>query len=390
MNSQALNVRYLGLGLALCALACQNKTPAPAVPVAAPDIVVGEIGSLTGSEATFGTSTRDGIALAVANFNNAGGVQGRKLKLVVLDDQSKPEEAATAETRLVKQDGAIAVIGEVASTRTLAMAPIAQAAGVPLITPASTDAKVTQVGNFIFRVCFVDSFQGDIMGQFAADNLKAGKAAILRDGKSDYSIGLAKEFADAFKHFAGEIVAEETYQAGEVDFKAQLTKIKGAAPDVLFIPGYYTEAGLIARQAKQLGIKATLLGGDGWDSPKLAEIGGPATNGAYFSNHYSSQAQTPEVQNFVRAFTAAYGHAPDGFAALGYDTVLVLGDSLKRAPTIEAAALRDTLATARVSGVTGKITIDKDRNAAKSAVVLKVDDSKFTYQTTISPYPFPN
>ena len=284
----------------LVLFAC-NKPAAPKqpAPVVAADIVIGEIGSLTGSEATFGSSTRDGIDLAVGGFNNAGGLNGRKLRLVVVDDQGKPEEAATAATKLTAQDKVIAIIGEVASSRTLAAAPIAQSAKVPLITPSSTAPKVTQVGDYIFRVCFVDSFQGTVMAIFSVEDLKATKAAILRDGKSDYSVGLAKEFGENFKRLTGDVVAEETYQAGDVDFKAQLTKIKATKPDVLFIPGYYTEVGLIARQAKELGIKAVLLGGDGWDSPKLKEIGGEAVDGSYFSNHYSGQATTPQVQTFV-------------------------------------------------------------------------------------------
>jgi branched-chain amino acid transport system substrate-binding protein len=384
--------KYTWAALSFVVVGCTKPAaPKEAAPVVAADIVVGEIGSLTGSEATFGSSTRDGIDLAVGGFNNAGGLNGRKLRLVIVDDQGKAEEAATAATKLINQDKVLAILGEVASSRTLAAAPIAQTAKIPLITPSSTDAKVTQVGDDIFRVCFVDSFQGTVMAIFAVENLKAAKAAVLRDGKSDYSVGLAKEFEDNFKRLTGEIVAEETYQAGEVDFKAQLTKIKATKPDVLFVPGYYTEVGLIARQAKELGVKAVLLGGDGWDSPKLKEIGGDAVEGSYFSNHYSGQAQTPEVQGFIRSFKAAYGHEPDGFAAMGYDAMYVMIDALKRAKAVDSASLRDALAqTKNVAGVTGRISIDANRNAAKSAVVLKVDKGAFNYQTTVNPYPFPN
>jgi branched-chain amino acid transport system substrate-binding protein len=350
------------------------------------EFVVGEIGSLTGGQATFGTSTRDGIDLAVKQINAAGGVKGKKLRVIVLDDQGKPDEAATAMTKLVTQDRVGAVLGEVASSNSLAMAPIAQNHQVPMITPSSTNPKVTQVGDYIFRVCFIDPFQGAVMAKFARNTLKAKRAAILRDIKSDYSVGLANFFAETFKSMGGEIVGDQSYSAGDVDFKSQLTSLKTKNPEVIFVPGYYTEVGLVARQARELGLKAPLLGGDGWDSSKLTEIGGEALDGSFFSNHYSQDDKSPQVQKFITDFKASYGQVPDGLAAMGYDAAMVLADAMKRAKSMSGADIRQALAeTKDYQGVTGKITMNKDRDAVKSAVVLEVKGGKFTYKETINP-----
>jgi branched-chain amino acid transport system substrate-binding protein len=354
---------------------------------AAEPIKIGEVGSMTGSEATFGTSTHQGIELAIKEANAAGGVHGRQLVIVSLDNQGKPEEAATAVTRLITQDKVTAVLGEVASSRSLAMAPIAQQYKTPMITPSSTNPKVTEVGDYIFRVCFIDPFQGEVMAKFALETLKVKKVAILRDVKNDYSIGLANFFTDKIKAAGGEVLLDQSYSSGDIDFKSQLTAIRGKKPEVIFVPGYYTEVGLIARQARQLGIKAPLLGGDGWDSPKLTEIGGNALEGSYFSNHYSSEDNSPHVQSFIEKYRAAYKVVPDGLAAMGYDAALVLIDAMKRAPkTLKPSEIRDAIAkTVDFPGVTGKITIDQKRNAVKSAVVLKVTKGSFKYETTIRP-----
>jgi branched-chain amino acid transport system substrate-binding protein len=350
------------------------------------EILIGEVGSLTGSEATFGTSTRDGIELAIKQINDAGGIKGKKLRTIVLDDQGKPEEAATAVTKLITQDKVTAILGEVASSRSLAMAPIAQQNRVPMITPSSTNPRVTQVGDYIFRVCFIDPFQGAVMAKFAANTLKVKKAAILRDIKNDYSVGLANFFTETFKKMGGEIVLDQSYSAGDVDFKSQLTSIKGKNPEVIFVPGYYTEVGLIARQARELGLKAPLLGGDGWDSSKLQEIGGDALNGSFFSNHYSPDDTTPAVQKFIADYKSMFGAVPDGLAAMGYDAAMVLADAMKRSASLSNEDIRKALAeTKDYPGVTGKITIDKNRDAVKSAVVIEVKPTGFTYKETINP-----
>jgi branched-chain amino acid transport system substrate-binding protein len=354
---------------------------------AAEPIKIGEVGSMTGSEATFGISTHQGIELAIKEANAAGGIHGRQLQVISLDDQGKPEEAATAVTRLITQDKVTAILGEVASSRSLAMAPIAQQYKIPMVTPSSTNPKVTEVGDYIFRVCFIDPFQGEVMARFALETLKVKKVAILRDVKNDYSVGLANFFTDKIKSAGGEILIDQSYSAGDIDFKSQLTAIRSKKPEVIFVPGYYTEVGLIARQARQLGIKAPLLGGDGWDSPKLTEIGGKALEGSFFSNHYSSEDTSEQVQNFIEKYKKAYNVVPDGLAAMGYDAALVLIDAMKRSSkSLKTEEIRAALSkTADFPGVTGRITIDQKRNAVKSAVVLKVTNSGFKYETTIKP-----
>jgi len=351
------------------------------------EILVGEYGSLTGGEATFGQSTDNGIQLALAERNSAGGVKGRKIKIIALDDAGKSEEAASTVTRLITQNKVVALLGEVASSRSLAAAPIAQSNQIPLITPASTNPKVTEVGDYIFRVCFIDPFQGTVMAKFAAENLKAKKVAILRDVKSDYSVGLADFFIKKFKTLGGEIVSDASYQSGEIDFKAQLTQIRSSKPDAIFVPGYYTEVGLIARQAKQLGITAPLMGGDGWDSSKLYEIGKEAINGGYFSNHYTTESTEPAVVEFIKKYKERFGGStPDSMAALGYDAANILFAAMDRSATVTPKNIRDEIAkTKDFPGVTGKITIDANRNANKPAVVVKVDGTVNRFVTTISP-----
>ncbi len=387
--------------LAMSFLACEKKstqTPAggetgqapSAAPGAAPasdDVIwLGEVGSLTGSEAAFGISTQRGIELALNEVNAAGGVKGKKVMVRVYDNQSKPEEAASAVTRLITQDKVKLILGEVASSNSLAMAPKAQQAKVPMITPSSTNPSVTEVGDYIFRVCFIDPFQGFVMAKFARENLKFGRVAILEDMKSAYSKGLTEVFDRKFTELGGKIVAKEAYSKGDTDFRAQLTALKRAKPEAIYIPGYYSDVGIIARQARELSLKVTLLGSDGWDSDKLFELGGSAIEGAYVSNHYSAEDPSPRVQNFIKAYKTAYGSVPDSLAALGYDAAKVAIDAMKRAPDLSGPALRDALAqTKDFPGVAGTISIDEKRNAVKPAVVLQVADGKFKYVETISP-----
>lgn len=350
------------------------------------EILIGEFGSLTGSDATFGLSTNKGLRMAFDEINAAGGVNGKKIKLITVDDQGKNEEAASAVTRLITQDNVVAIIGEVASSRSRAAAPIAQKYQVPMITPASTNPEVTKAGDYIFRICFIDPFQGFVMAKFATQNLKAKKAAILRDVKSDYSVGLADVFSEEFKKMGGEITADLSFQSGDIDFKAQLTQIRSKNPEVIFIPGYYTEVGLIAQQARQLGIKAPLLGGDGWDSSKLHEIGKEAINGNYYSNHYTTESTDPAVIEFIKKFKEKYNETPDAMAALGYDAAKVLAAAISRTKEVTPKAIRDELAkTTDFPAVTGKITINSERNAVKSAVVVQVQGPERKFITTISP-----
>jgi branched-chain amino acid transport system substrate-binding protein len=350
------------------------------------EIVVGEFGSLTGTTATFGISTKNGIDMAIDSVNKAGGVLGKQVRVIVEDDQGRPEEAQTVVTKLINSNRVLAVLGEVASSRSLAAAPVAQQNQIPMISPSSTNPKVTEVGDYIFRVCFIDPFQGLVMAKFATNTLKVKNVAILRDIKNDYSVGLADVFIENFRKMGGTIVADESYSEGDTDFSAQLTAIRAKRPEAIFIPGYYTEVGLVARQARGLGLNVPLLGGDGWDSPRLTEIGGPALNNSYFSNHYSTEDPSPVIQSFVKAYTDRYGQAPDALAALAFDAANILFDAMRRAGTTDPRAVRDALAQTRdFPGVTGKITIDGSRNAVKPAVVLQVVDGKLKYVETIAP-----
>lgn len=351
------------------------------------EILVGEYGSLTGGIATFGISTRDGSQQAFDEINAAGGILGKKIKLLVEDDQSKPEEVGTIVTKLIKQNNVTSMLGHVASSYSLAAAPICQSNGIPMITPSSTNPKVTQIGDYIFRVCFMDDFQGAVMSKFAADTLKAKRVAILVDIRNDYSVGLKDVFTAQFTKRGGTIVATQSFSQGDSDFHAQLTQIKAVNPEAIYVPGYYTEVGTIARQAKELGLTVPLLGGDGWDSPKLWEIGGEALNGCYFSDHYSTDDPSPLVQKFVTDYKKRYNNQlPDALAALAYDAAKILADAMTRANSTEGAKVRDAIAATKdYVGVTGKITIGPDRNAIKPAVVLKVENGKYVLVETISP-----
>jgi branched-chain amino acid transport system substrate-binding protein len=357
-----------------------------AAPEAEGDILIGEVGSLSGAEATFGDSTHKGIELALKQINAKGGVKGRKLAVKVLDDQGRPEEAATAMTRLITGDKVVLVLGEVASTRSIAMAAVAENHKVPMISHASTNPKVTEGNSFVFRVCFIDPFQGYVMAKFARETLKINKVAILKDVRNDYSIGLAQAFVARFKAMGGTIAKEESYSAGDKDFKAQLASIRAAAPEAIYVPGYYGDVGLVARQAKRMELTVPLLGGDGWSSEKLYEIGAEAIEGSYYSNHYSTQDPSPRIQEFVAEFRSAYNAEPDCFAALGYDAMRVAANAIARAKTLSGPDLRDAVAATKdFDGVTGSITLDAKHNATKPAVVLKVEGGKSVYQTTIAP-----
>ncbi len=353
----------------------------------ADDIVIGEFGSMTGGTATFGASTDEGVRLAADEINAAGGVLGRQIKVVVEDDQSKPEEAVTAVQKLITEDQVVALIGEVASSRTLAAAPIAQRAHIPLLSPASTNPRVTKVGNFIFRACFIDPFQGAAMANYAMNSLHFKNFAILYDVKNDYSVGLREFFTDTVTKNGGAIVADESYGEGDTDFKAVLTKIKDTHPDAIYVPGYYTEVGLIARQARELGITCPLMGGDGWDSDKTYEIGRDAVNGCYFSNHYSPDEDRPAVKKFVATYEAKYnGKVPDAMAILGYDAMKLMADAITRAGSTAGRKIRDALATTKdFPGASGNITIDKNRNAQKPIVILKIVDDKPTFVSIVEP-----
>ncbi len=351
-------------------------------------IRIGEFASLTGKEATFGTSSHRGTLLAIKEINAAGGVLGKQLELVYEDNRSLQGESATIAKKLITRDRVVALLGEVASGRSLEVGPIAQQYKVPMITPSSTNPQVTRTGDYVFRVCFTDPFQGRLLANFARNTLKAQKVAILSDVSQAYSVGLAQYFREPWLAGGGTIVADEKFNGGEKDFRAQLTTIKAANPDAILVPGYYTDVGLIVAQARQLGINVPLFGGDGWEAPELIEIAGArALEGTYYSTHFSPESTDPRVQQFVAAYKAEYGgQVPDAMAALGYDSVQVLVDAIRRAGTTEAAALRDAIAATRdFPGVTGMTTLDANRDASKPAVIITVKDGRFQYLETVSP-----
>ncbi|WP_434384198.1 ABC transporter substrate-binding protein [Melittangium boletus] len=355
-------------------------------PPSSDTLLLGVVTSLTGAQATFGVSTRNGVEMAIKEANEAGGVKGKKLSVRVFDDQSKPEEAAQSVTRLITQDKVLVILGDVASSNSLAMAEKAQAAGVPMITPASTNPAVTQKGDFIFRVCFIDPFQGFVMAKFARENLKLDRVAILQDNKSAYSIGLTEVFTAKFKEMGGTLLATESYSQGDTDFRAQLTSIKKLKPQGIYVPGYYNDVGIIARQARELGLTVPMMGGDGWDSEKLFELAGDTLDGSYFSNHYSPQNPDPRVKNFIANYKAAYKAVPDALAALGYDAARVAIAALERSKDLSGPAIRDAIAqTQGFEGVAGKISLDAQRNAVKSAAILKVANGTTEFVTTINP-----
>jgi len=366
-------------------------------------IVIGVYGSMTGGDATFGQSTKTGFELALSELQQVdeGKIGGIRIESVVEDDQGRPEEAATVVQKLINQDRVACVVGEVASSRSLAAAPICQQNEVPMITPSSTNPRVTQVGDYIFRMCFLDDFQGESIARFAAENLKLKKVAVLKDVKNDYSVALAQYFTAAFAKLGGTVVVEQTYSSGDPDFRAPLTKIKARNPEALIVPGYYTEAGLIARQARELGITVPILGGDGWESEKLIEIGGDAMNGCYYTNHWS--LDQPQLQPFVTAYRAKYQSEPDAIAGLAYDAGKVLFAALQKLATDDPAAfkalvstssgeartaasrkLRDNIAATRgYAGVTGTISLDANRNAQKPIVVIEVKDGKKVFAASM-------
>jgi branched-chain amino acid transport system substrate-binding protein len=336
---------------------------------------IGVFMSLTGDTANFGISSTNGIKMAADEVNTAGGINGKQIELLVQDDRSDASEAATIVTKFVTQDQVHAILGEVASSRSIAAAPIAQNAHIPMLTPSSTNPEVTKKGDYIFRSCFIDPVQGAAIAQFGAKTLGAKRAALMVDRKQDYSTGLEKVIRDVFTRLGGQIVLTQSYQSGDQDFNAQITDIKGANPEIIFLPGYYGDVGLFAKQARDKGVTIPILGGDGWDSPSLYQIGGAALNGCYFSNHYSPDDADPLVQKFVSDYKSRYGTVPDALAATAYDAARIMFDAIKRANSLEGSAIRDALAaTKEFPGVTGKVTFNENRDAVKPIVMVKIQE----------------
>ncbi|HEY0789570.1 MAG TPA: ABC transporter substrate-binding protein [Chthoniobacterales bacterium] len=338
-------------------------------------VKLGAISCLTGSLSTFGVSSIRGARLAIDE--REGGVLGQKVELLVEDNGSKAGEAATITRKLLNQDHVAAILGDLTTSSTMEAAPLAQAAHVPLLTPTATGQAVTQVGDCIFRSCFVDSFSGQVMARFALDHLQARRAVVLADIKQDYSIGLRDVIKSYFQAHGGQELLELSFSSGDADFRAQLTRVRAFKPDVVFLPAYYTEAGLILREARQLGVKANFVGGEGWDSPTLLQVAGKSAEGTYYVNHFSSTDPDPTVKAFVESYQNRYGTAPDALAALWYDGARLLVDAVRRAGSTEPGKIREALAaTKSFPGVTGSISMDPNRNAAKPGVVLRIEEGE--------------
>ena len=368
--------------IALVLLSCGQKTEV---------IRMGLIAPLTGDVKTFGESVKNGFLLAVEENNAQGGVRGKKIVTFIADDKNDPTEASNAGSKLINQDGVKLLIGSVSSKCSIPLSELCQTCGAVMITPTSTNPKVTvrddnERKDFVFRACFIDPFQGMVAAKFAHENLKAQTTAILYDIGNDYVKGLAEFYRDNFIGLGGKIVAYESYTKDDADFSALLTKVKQVNPDILYVPDYYNKVGLIAKQARQLGIKSVMMGGDGWDSPEMIKIAGDAIEGGYFTNHYSPDDPRPEVQQWVSKYETKYGSKPDALATLAYDATQLLIEATKIAGTDNPSAVRDALKNIKgFKSVSGEISLDADGNPIKSVVILKYTKTGQEYVTTVKP-----
>jgi len=351
----------------------------------AKEVKIGIIAPITGEAATFGISTKNGAILYFDSVNESGGINGMMIKYTVEDDKGDPSEGANAYSKLIDQDKVSVICGTVMSKVSLAGAPIAQSKGVPMVSPTSTNPAVTLVGDYIFRACFIDPFQGFVAAKYAIDTVCAKTAAALYDSGNDYTKGLAEVFRAEFPKQGGKMVAFESYATGTTDFNAQLVKIKAVNPDVLFLPNYYNDSGLIAKQAREMGITAQFLGSDGWDSPDLVKIAGDSINGGVFVNHFTPESDVPAAQKFVKDYEARFGQKPDALGALAYEAAMIIVEAIKVAGSTEPKAIRDALAATNMETITGTIKYDENRNPVKGAVILEVRDGKVFYKTSVNP-----
>ncbi|MBS4015778.1 MAG: ABC transporter substrate-binding protein [Candidatus Latescibacteria bacterium] len=354
-------------------------------------IRIGLIVPITGDVKTFGESVRNAVLIAVDEANQKGGINGKTIRVITADDKNDPTEAANACSKLINQNKVKFIIGSVASKASIPISEMCEQAKVLMITPTSTNPRVTVRDNgerkeYVFRACFIDPFQGTVAAKFASENLKAKRAAILYDISNDYVKGLAEFFKESFTQMGGQVTIYESYGKDDVDFSALLTKIKADNPDVLFIPDYYTKVGLIAKQTRAIGIKSVLLGGDGWDSPEMTKIAGDAINGGYFTNHYSPQDPRAEVQEWVSKYETKFGQKPDALGTLGYDATLLLLEAMRNAESEKVEDVRDALTKlTNFQTVSGQITFDAFGNPVKNAVILQYMDGEQRYVTTVQP-----
>lgn len=355
------------------------------------EIVIGAHFELTGNVANYGKSTFNGVQMAIDEVNAKGGINGKKIKLVQGDNKSEPAEAGNIATKLITKDKAVVLIGPATSGCVAASSPIATSNKVPLMAPVATAPMITvekdgKVKPFIFRACFIDPFQGKVMATFADKTLKLKKVAIFFDSSSDYSKGLSDVFAKTLEGTGGKIVAKEAFLAKDVDFKSALTKIKATNPEALFVPAYYEEVSKIVKQAREVGLTCPILGSDGWDSPKLAEIaGGAALNNTYFCSAYSAQDKDPNVQNFIKAYKEKYKAEPDNFSIHGYDAALVVVEAIKKAGNTDGKKIAEELAKIKDFPVaTGKFTVDKDHNPVSGGIIIELKDGVQTFKEKIN------
>lgn len=355
-------------------------------------IKIGANLELSGAVASYGSSIATGAELAVEEINAAGGIDGKQIELIKVDNKSENSEATNAAIKLATQDKVAAMIAPATSGNVIATAQIANQYKIPIVTASGTAPNVTEnedgtINDFVFRTCFIDPFQGIVAANFATGEIGAKNVAIYADNASDYAKGLAASFKEQIEENGGTVVAEEAYVADDTDFKSTLTRIKSANPDFIFIPGYYEEVGLIVKQARELGIEAPLMGADGWDSPTLVELAGAdALNNTFITNHYSSEDPEETIQNFVEAFKAKNSEAPNAFHALGYDTVYYIKDAIERAGSTDGEAIQKALAeTTDLSLITGTFTVDEKHNPVKSATVLEYVDGKQVFNSKVNP-----
>ena len=384
---KVLSVACIGMLLATALTGCGGDKKG-----SGDTIKIGGNLEMTGGSASYGKSAQNGIKLAIDAANANGGVLGKKIEFVVADNKSEAAEATNAMQKLIAQDKVIAVIGPNLSSASIAATSINTSAKVLAITPIGTNPNVTvdkdgKTKDFMFRACFIDPFPGTVMATFAKDKVNAKNVAILVDNSSDYAKGLAQFFKEAFTKGGGKIVAEESYLQKDTDFKATLTKIKASNPDMIYVPGYYQEVGMIVKQAREMGLNVPMAGGDGWDSAKLPEIAGKAAlNNTYFSSLYSPDDDSKLNKDFVAAYQKAYNEKPDVFAALAYDSALLVINAIKSANALDTVKIKDAMAkTAGFSGVSGNVTFNEQHNPVKSAVIIEYKDGAQVFKTKINP-----
>jgi branched-chain amino acid transport system substrate-binding protein len=381
MNKKLLcGVMSLTLGLTLLTGCASSGAGSEEV------IKIGGLGPLTGDAATYGQSVKNGAELYVEELNNAGGINGKKIELIFEDDQADPNSSMQAFNKLVNNDKVVGILGPTTSGAALAVAPNATSQKVPMITPSGTEPTITvKGGEYVFRGCFVDSFQGEMLAKYTKEKLGKTKAAVLYNAGSDYSKGMADAFKAEFESIGGTVTDYSSYNDGDTDFNAQLTSIKSNNPDVLVLPDYYNVVSLIAKQARDNGITSQLLGGDGWESEELATIGGDAVNGALYLNHYYSEDEDEQVKSFVDAYKAKYNSAPDAFAALSYDSTKILLDAIAASGDYSPAKVIEAMKATDLDSVTGHITFDENRSAVKSATVIQVNGENKVLVDKVNP-----